>query len=252
MLHVPDLHRPANRPAPSPVATAAPPRLVAPFDHLDADDTQRLLRGAVRATVARPSLLFRRGEPAAELHLLLEGSVRLLGPDDAVLDVIEGAGALDLADLFTGRRAASALAERGSRLLRVPAAAVAELLARRPDLLLPLTRELGRHHAAAVETVIELRCYSPLERLAAYLLKALPAAAKPPVVVFGVKKAVLASRLGMTSACFARAVTRLVEAGLVRRRGKGIEVIDARALRRIIAAVAEGAGVSPAATSLRA
>ena len=251
MLHVPELHRPALRPAPAD-ADISPPRLVPPFDHLDADETRRLLCNAAQVSVDAPSLIFRRGEPAAELHLLLGGVVRLLGPDDAVLGVIEGSGALDLADLFTGRHTVSALAERRSRLLRLPAAAVAELFARRPDLVVPLARELGRNHAAAIETVIELRCYSPIERLAAYLLKTLPAAPRPPIVGLSVKKGVLASRLGMTAACFARSLTRLADAGAVRRRRKGIEVVDPAALRRFVDAAAGEARFNSASAALRA
>lgn len=228
MLHVPDLRRTADG------GGATPLRRIPPFDHLDADETQHLLRNAVAFDLRAPGLVFRRGEPATELHLLLDGVVRLQGPDDAVLGVVEGAGALDLADLFTGRRTVSALAERGSRILRLSAAAVAELFARRPDLALPLARELGHNHAAAVESLIELRCHSPVQRLAACLLDRLPAAPNPPIVSFGIKKGVLASQLGMTSACFARSLTRLADAGAIRRWRKGIEVIDAAGLRRMI------------------
>lgn len=235
MLHVPDLHRPALRPAPADDAGQSPPQLIPPFDHLDADETQHLLRNAVQASVGAPSLIFRRGEPAAELHLLLGGVVRLLGPNDSVLAVVEDTGALDLADLFTGRHTVSALAERRSKLLRLPAAAVADVLARRPDVALTLAQELGRRHAAAVENLIELRCYDPVARLAVYLLKKLPDGAKPPLIDLGVKKGVLANQLDMTAGCFARSLTRLVAAGaVVRRRPRSIEVVDPAALRRIV------------------
>lgn len=234
MLHIPDLHRPAVRPAPAGSDSTTPLHAIPPFDGLDADEAQRLLRNAVEFDLRTPTLVFRRGEPGAELHVLLGGVVRLLGPNDTVLGVVEGAGVLDLADLFAGRRVVSALAERRSRLLYVPASAITDLLIRCPNFAVTLAQELGRHHAAAVENLIELRCYDPVARLAAYLLKKLPDGPKPLLVHLGVKKGVLANQLDMTAGCFARSLTRLVDAGLVRRRRKGIEVIDARALHRII------------------
>lgn len=104
-------------------------------------------QAAERRLLAGESL-FHQGDPADDLHVVLQGRLRVTVTDgEGTRDVAElgpGAAVGELALLTGAPRAASVRAVRDTRLLTLPGPAFAQRLATDPDLAGSVARELAR------------------------------------------------------------------------------------------------------------
>ncbi len=116
------------------------------------DDVDRLLDAIRHQSFERGQVVYREGDPAADLWLVAEGMVQLQTEDGERLHV---RAYLARGDFFGDAeivdrcpRTASAVASGPSLLLSIPARSVLELAERHPDLLPRLRRVAADDHAA--------------------------------------------------------------------------------------------------------
>jgi CRP-like cAMP-binding protein len=188
----------------------------------------RLLGPSTISSFRTGSFLFREGETPSHLHLLLSGLVELTktqGRKECGL-MIFSAGDLFMpaAALFDERYLASARVLAPSRILFLDLNAVREEAAHNPSFSMTLSRVLAGQWRAALRDILDLKCRSAPQRLAAFLLKL--AAEDPDAAELPFSKRTLASRVGMSAETLSRALQTLADNGLLLR-GNRIIVRDA-------------------------
>ena len=200
---------------------------------LPAEVRARLLQGAKLNELAKGQTLFRAGDPAPMLNLLVEGYIEFTyQPGDGsegVFSVLHPVTAMapgvplgNLKYRFNARAADRA------RLLSLPAPAFRQELARNSRLASQVVDLLAHQEAVLVEEILQLRLNTTVERLASYLLSL--AQAEDGVVVLPYEKRVLAACLGMTPESLSRAFAELRPLG-VALVGHRIRIGDPGALR---------------------
>jgi CRP/FNR family transcriptional regulator len=189
---------------------------VALFADLDRDTLALLERHAVARQASTDETLFRAGDAATALYVVLEGSVRVYREDDGrrfVLHVEGAGGALGEIPLFAGDC--------------FPATAVAA----EPTRYVMLSRA-AMHAAIASSPVLATRL---LERLARHLLLRLDRARTPgAVVTLGLTQSQLAEELGTVREVLVRELRALRTSGIIAPLGAGrFEIVDLARLRAL-------------------
>ena len=193
----------------------------------------RLLQGANLNEFAKGQTLFRAGDPAPTLNLLVEGYVELTskgspGPE-GVFAVLHPVTAMAPgAPLGNLRYRFNARAVDRARLLSLPASVFRQELAVNCRLARQVVDLLAHQESVLADEILQLRLSTTVERLASYLLSL--AQAEDGVVVLPYEKKVLAARLGMKPESLSRAFAELrpLVVALV---GRRIRICDPDALR---------------------
>lgn len=195
----------------------------------------RVFRSAVPQTVSRGFIVFRQGDAAEFVHVLLSGQVALVAEDDKLGPTIieffpageifvAPAGLLELPYLV------SAKAIEDSRILTLPSDQFRRLVASEPSLALAMTRALARHWRLLVKQIKELKLKSASQRLGSYLIAKAPVRQGSAKFQLAEERKMIAARLGMTPESLSRAFAQLKAAG-VSGRGRNIEIADVTKLR---------------------
>ncbi|RFA28598.1 hypothetical protein CAI21_12120 [Alkalilimnicola ehrlichii] len=197
---------------------------------------QALLKDAFELDMPAGTTLFRQGEAARFIHILLEGSVALIGTsDDKGETVVEffhsGAVFIMPAVILEAPYLMSARTVEDVRILMVPGEQFRTLVEQEHTLTLAVARELARHWRLLSRQVKDLKLRSAPQRLGAYLLSLADTDADSAQLQLTEQRGMLARRLGMTPENLSRAFSRLREMG-VKARGRRIELTDIPALRR--------------------
>ena len=198
------------------------------FDALDQHELNALLGHAVLRRYPAESLLFEEGELPDYLHLILSGTVELCndgqgGGECGLMLLSSGDLCMPAAVLFAEPYLNSARTLSAARLLLLPAEAVRATFARSHRLAVNMSRILAGHFRMAARHIIDLRCRTAAQRLAAFLLRLTEGRGGSGELP--VPKRRLAARLGMTPETLSRTLQVLADNGLVVR-GARIEVRD--------------------------
>ena len=118
------------------------------FSGLGADACRRLAADLVPHQVAAGEVVLREGEPAASLHLVRHGRLRVTVEGRTVGELGPGRTVGEFALLLGTPRTATVTALRDSDLLCLPAAAFHTATTRHPDLLRNLARSLAERTVA--------------------------------------------------------------------------------------------------------
>lgn len=198
---------------------------------LAAPTAERLLAGAERLGIVRPTILVAPDVPSGALFILIAGEVRLLS-GGVLLDLVapgqsfgEG-GAIGLT-----AQSITAQAQPGSVIARLPGRTVQAAIAADGGFALALMRALAEWCESHRRDIHELRSLSPSERLARFLVR-MSGAPGQNGQRLPMRKRALAQRLGMTPESLARAITRLAEHGVKRTGENRIAITDREALCR--------------------
>ena len=197
------------------------------FEPLSSAERERLADGCRMRTFARGAALFREGERADGMHVVLRGVVKVVrfAPDgrETVLHLVRKGNTIGEAAMFQrGTFPASAVAVDDVETLYVSAEALFALVTENPELALRMLA-----HKLAVQGQ-----GGAAGRLATYLLHRRQIGGAD-VIRLGVSREVLANLLGLARETLSRQLSRFVEAGLVELKGKDIAIRDAAALREI-------------------
>ncbi len=200
---------------------------------------QAVLEDAFELDMPAGTTLFRQGEDAKFLHLVLEGRVALIGSsdgkDETVVEFFQAgdvfimpAVILQLPFLMSARTVDD------SRILMIPAQRFREEISSNGALSLACSRELSRHWRLLIRQVKDLKLRSAPQRLGSYLLSLADTHSDHAEIELEEQRGMLARRLGMTPENLSRAFSRLSDSG-VKSRGRKIELSDIPALRAFCA-----------------
>jgi CRP/FNR family transcriptional activator FtrB len=203
------------------------------FSDLAEDELQPLLAAAAVERCPAGTLIFREGGRARHVHVLLSGIVDLSKVEGrreyGVLMLFAGDVVMPAAGLFDEPYLTSARALTAARLLLLEVDAVRAATARSALLAMRLARVMGGQWRMAVRHILDLKCRSAPERLAAFLLRVFDESRLKASAELPISKRHLASRLGMTAETLSRALQILADNGLFVR-GNRIIVRDRRAI----------------------
>jgi len=177
----------------------------------------------VRATIQsydHGATIFLQGEPAASVHIVLDGWVKLFR--------ITPNGAEAVVGIFTmGRSFGEAAAFRGDvypvaaeavtdcRLLQVRAALILETMKSRPELATAIVASTFRHLHSLIAQVEQLKAHTGAQRVAEFLLELCPVDEGACAVTLPYDKILIAGRLGMKPESLSRAFARLRQTGVM-------------------------------------
>ncbi len=191
---------------------------VFPLSALPEHVRQRLIDVSRIERVPQRTELFRYGELPQDLHIVLSGLVDLSctykGHECTALMMAAGDVFMPAAALYAEPYLISARALTASRILMVDAEAVRREAGSCAELALALARIMAGQWRVALKIILDLKCRSPSQRLAAFLLR-MHDASRPgvtPEIPFSKRQ--LASRIGMQPETLSRTLQTLAANGL--------------------------------------
>ncbi len=223
-----------------------------PFSGLPASTRDRLLAGATVEALTRGTALFREGEQAESVYLVLEGSIGLAAsaekPETTIVEIFrKGEIFLAPAAILRLPNLVSAVALSPARVLALPAAVFREALDRDPALARAMVDVLARHWRVLVEQVKDLKLRSAPERLAVYLLRLAGASRgeRPVQIDLAEPRKALAARLNMRPENLSRAQVLLRAHGVTSVGKTGVRIASLARLRAFAYGGSANAGPPP-------
>ncbi len=189
----------------------------------------RILRGARVDRLPAGATLFCEGDPPIDFHILLRGMIDLshnhCGRHYTVLLMTAGDVFMPAAALSSEPYLVSARTLTPSRILVLDAALVREEVLHTPSFALAIARLVSGQWRMALRIILDLKCRSASERLAAFLLRLHDARPPGTIAQIPFAKHQLAARVGMQPETLSRTLQVLADNGL-RVRGREIIVWD--------------------------
>lgn len=162
--------------------------------------------------------LFTKGGAADDLHIVLSGLVDLScaykGNECTALMMAAGDVFMPAAALYSEPYLISARALTAVRILMLDASVVRQEAQSCTELALGLARVLAGQWRVALKIILDLKCRSPSQRLAAFLLRLHDAAQTGAPAEIPFSKRQLASRIGMQPETLSRTLQTLAANGL--------------------------------------
>lgn len=190
---------------------------------------KRLLDAARIERVPAGITLFSAGQRAKDFHVLLRGMIDIACTyrDKHCTAMLMTSGDVLMlgSPLYDEPYLVSAETLTPCRIMLIDADLVREEANRSPDLALAIARLLAGHWRIALRIILDLKCRSPSQRLAAFLLRLHDACAPGVAAQIPIAKRQLAARVGMQPETLSRTLQVLGQNGL-RVRGRQIIVTD--------------------------
>lgn len=209
------------------------------FKALDAATLARLAAATTRRTLERGETLFRKGDPATGMYVVVYGEIKLMSITPARgsrLTGIVGPGqSFGEPVMFLERPAlVDAQAAGDALLLHLPKQSVFDEIERNPKFALRMIAGLSQRVESLVRELDRQALGSGRERFIAYLLRHGRGQDRsaPLVVTLPAAKAEIASQLNLTPEHFSRILHELVTAGLLQVQGRRITAPDPNRLQR--------------------
>lgn len=209
------------------------------FEPLSESERERLAAGCRIRTFAKGAFLFREGERAEGMFIVLCGVAKVVRftPDgrETVLHLVRRGNTLGEGAMFQrGTFPASAVAVDGVRALFLEAEALFGLVAENPELALKMLAALSLRLRMFAHKLAAQGQGGAAVRLATYLLHRRQIGGGD-VVRLGVSREVLANLLGLARETLSRQLSRFAESGLVALEGRDIVLLDVPGLREVAA-----------------
>lgn len=198
----------------------------APFlSELSIPVRQALLGAAETKLFQKGDRIWEAGETPSHLGILLGGMVELCGTAQdsncGVLILARGDLVLPMAAMYGEPSLTSATALTRGRIILIDRHVLAEQAEVHADLAMALARVIGAQWRMAVRHIIDLKCRSAAERLAAILLRFVDYS-EEKTAELPFTKATLAARLGVSRETLSRVIQVVADHGIVLR---GSEII---------------------------
>lgn len=203
------------------------------FEGLTPAELARLAAGTTRRRLRIGEVLFRQGEPSTGLYAVVHGRIALTARGGERIAEIIGAGrSFGEAVMFLGKPyIVGARALSDALVLHLAKETLFAELERSPRLV---RRMLAGLSAKLHATVRELDLYalgSGGQRFAAWLLRGVPAGEGAAAVTLPAAKRAVASRLNLSAEHLSRILRHLSAEGLVKVRGRKLDIPDVARLR---------------------
>lgn len=185
-----------------------------------ADIRAALLASSVPRTLRKGERLNSAGDRPESLAIIISGMVELGGTetdaDCGVLLLTSGDLVTPMAVLYGEPCLTYATALTRTRLLLVPRSTLVQQASQQPEVALALARTMGAQWRMAVRHIIDLKCRTAGERLAAFLLRFVEHSEDRPIKL-PFSKGTLAARLGVTPETLSRVIQVVAANGIVLR-----------------------------------
>ncbi|MBU1239561.1 Crp/Fnr family transcriptional regulator [Myxococcota bacterium] len=187
-------------------------------------------------TADRGEILFRQGESARELHILVRGTVEIFflleSGEKKVIHLLSGPSLVAEAALFMGSPwPADAHILSESLLVAIPRDKIIALTAANPELPWRLMGGMFSRLNEFRNTIENLSRKSAVSRVAVYLLTAAPDC---PQIILNAPKNKIANYLGLRAETFSRALRVLVNQGAIAMEEEGIRIMNRSLLESIL------------------
>lgn len=187
---------------------------IAVFGGLKPAAIQRVIAPATVVSLDERDPLFRQGDPATALFIVLDGWIKLyrvtLSGEEAVIRVFTRGDSFAEAVAFTGANyPASAEAVSKARVARIPADHVVRCIRENPEIALAMIASTSQHLHHLVQQVEQLKAQSGVQRVAEFLASLCPIDEGPAKIALPYDKALIAARLGLKPESLSRAFARL-------------------------------------------
>ncbi|MBM3329635.1 MAG: Crp/Fnr family transcriptional regulator [Calditrichaeota bacterium] len=210
---------------------------------LGRDLTADLIRKCDVKVKSAHSVVFREGDFAAALFILLEGAVKLARfsreGKETVLHIAEAPAVIAEAAIFIGRYPAAAIVQRDASLLVVPREVVMEMVGKSAPFARFLLEGMAIWLKRMVARIEQLTMESGTARVARHLLELYERSSPPgtplacPKVTIGQSKGDLATMLNIAQPSLSRILRRMQDEGAVLVEGREFTLLDLAALRRM-------------------
>ncbi|MBR0652931.1 Crp/Fnr family transcriptional regulator [Roseomonas terrae] len=195
-----------------------------------------LMAQTTMLAVPRGGIILRQDTPADRLLILLQGSVGLsTAEQEGAATLVEIAAAGDalsiVAALLNMPHAVTGTALAPCRLLAIPAIAFRLAAAEDAGLMRAAMEQMARQARLLMDQVVNLKTRDATQRAARFLLHRLPAQCS--TVDIPEPRVAIAAWLGMTPESLSRALHGLEATGLLRLKGRRVDVPDRAALHRV-------------------
>lgn len=209
------------------------------FAELAPEHLGKLARTSRSATFQRDQAIYRVGDPASEMYILLSGQVKLTlscnQGNEKIIDVIEAGRSFGEAELFgTHPYLACAMAVKPSQLLCIAGGNLWHAMAMDPRVALRIMKVLAHRQIEMEADAVASYCRSNSQRLLDFFLSQ----AGPnrdllgeTMVTLCISKQLLASRFDMQPETLSRTLRNLTEAGLIAVDGRRIRLKNVRISR---------------------
>lgn len=193
------------------------------FAGLAPENLDELVHGTCNVIYQKGQVIFRAGDSASQLHLLVSGQVKISlscrRGNERVLELLEPGQSFGQAELFvSGPYLVSAFAVKPSHVLAIRRDTLFRVMASEPRISRRVIELLARRQIETEADLVAQHAWSPGQRLLGYLLEL----AGPQRDVTGettvtleTSKKVLASRFDMQPETLSRNLRDLSEAGLI-------------------------------------
>jgi CRP-like cAMP-binding protein len=201
------------------------------FEALDAATLARLAAATTRRALRRGGMLFRKGDPASGMYVVVYGEVKLIATTPArgprLAGIVGPGQSFGEPVMFLERPAVvDAQAASDALLLHLPKEAVFAEIDRNPKFARRMIAGLSRRIESLVRELDRRALGSGSQRLIDYLLRHGRGRAGSFVVTLPAAKAEIASQLHLTPEHFSRILHELAQAGLLQVQGRRITVPD--------------------------
>lgn len=208
------------------------------FKALDAATLARLAAATTRLTLRRNETLFRKGDPASGMYVVVYGEIKLIATTPArgprLAGIVRPGHSFGEPVMFLERAAVvDAQAASDALLLYLPKAAVFEEIERNPKFAHRMIAGLSQRIERLVGELDRQALGSGSERFVDYLLRHGSGQASAFVVTLPAAKAEIASQLNLTPEHFSRILHELAQAGLLQVQGRRITVADPARLQQV-------------------
>lgn len=184
---------------------------------------RRVAANAMERRYAKDATLFRAGDPADGLYIVLAGRVRVSRESAAHVELLhteDVGGVLGEIPVFGGGPfPATAVAQTATRCAHLPVVAVERLLAEDPVFARFALARLAERSRALLRRIDELTATTITARVASYVLERAGDAPNAPFAL-GMSQEELARELGTAREVIVRALRALVDAGAIARSGR--------------------------------
>jgi CRP-like cAMP-binding protein len=200
---------------------------------------RRLAARAEERRYAKETTLYRAGDPADGLYIVLAGRVRVSRESATHVELLhteDVGGVLGEIPVFGGGPfPATAVAQTTTRCAHLPLAAVERLLADDPVFVRFALARLAERSRALLRRIDELTATTITARVAAYVL-ARAGDALGASFALGMSQEALARELGTAREVIVRALRALVDSGAIARSGRSRFVVASATVLRAMAA----------------
>ncbi|WP_022852415.1 Crp/Fnr family transcriptional regulator [Thermodesulfatator atlanticus] len=211
------------------------------FKGLSQEQLEALSRITYPKSLKKGEIIFTEGEPARGFYLIHQGRVKIFKESpsgkEQILHILGDGEPFGEVPVFAGLDfPANALALSPCKLFYIPRQEFVALIREDPSLALNMLGILSRRLRQLVNMVEALSLKEVSERLASYLLYLSEQTGKPHFDL-GMNKSQLASFLGTSPETLSRMFSKLQRLGLIRVKGKEVEILAREGLAEIAAGI---------------